>query len=238
MSLYNLLYDESCHEEMVEEGILWSFAAICKSSSNIPHDISTLDVELSRMCSTTFCNLSCSFSAPFLSSMASVKSLLMQTLSSDKVTKMNSSQALFNILTKISEETIEIAELSVKYLKELSYGFPDSDSDSESSHQLKIVNILSFCIVSQFPACRSAIRNLSCLNKIDFSVARQDNEIAYAYAATVCNMSKDPECLVCVMDDVILSALIQLCLSTEERTVTIVAKTLYNCTTDVSYIER
>ena len=40
-------------------------------------------------------------------------------------------------------------------------------------------------------------------------------------------MSKDKGSLSCVIDDYILTSLIQLCLSTEERTIVIVAKTLY-----------
>ena len=51
-------------------------------------------------------------------------------------------------------------------------------------------------------------------------------------------MSKDKDAMSSVIDDYILTALLQLSLSVEERTVVLVAKALYNVTTVDTYIKR
>jgi len=111
-------YDEAIHDTMVEEGILWSFAAICKSVEKGVAGV-TNDVEMTRMCSTAFCNLTCNYGTEFMTSMATIKSLFWQTTSDDLITRQNAAQAVLNILSKVNDETVEIAEMSVKYLKNL-----------------------------------------------------------------------------------------------------------------------
>jgi len=227
-TLYNLLYDEAVHDTMVQEGILWSFAAICKSEDG--GGGVTDDSEMTRMCSTAFCNLTCNYSSELMTSMASIKSLFWQTTSQDPITRLNSAQAVLNILTKVNEDTVEIAQLSVRYMKSLCV--------TEPTNRIAVIGILAFCILSQFESCRAEIKNLDALNKLNFEIAKIDSELSYAYAATICNISQDKDALSSVVDDYILTALIQLCMSNEERTIVAVSKTLYNLSTVKKNIKR
>ena len=225
--LYNLLSEEKCHKPMVDEGVLWGFAALCKSSTD-PNFL-TDDIATTRMCSRAFCNLSCRFTPQLLGSTACTKTLLWLTAVEDIETQDFAARALLNVLSELSIANVHLANQSVKYLKMLGEG---------SNSHVKGFTVLSFCLISQFPTARREMMHQRVLSSIDFYTARTDAELSYAFAATMCNMAMEMETMRSVVDEGMIPHLLVLSLSTEERTALVVARTLYCCTCDTSILRK
>mmetsp|Transcript_16939 Transcript_16939/g.34865 ORF Transcript_16939/g.34865 Transcript_16939/m.34865 type:complete len:1291 (+) Transcript_16939:79-3951(+) len=224
--LYNLLSEEACHKPMVDEGVLWGFAALCKSTTD--SNALTSDVSVTRICSKAFCNLACHFSKELVGSTACVKTLLWLTALEDSESKENAARGLLNVFRSMQEEDAPVAIQSIKFLKALA---------QDDNERVKGLVVLAFCVISQFQSVREQMKSQKALPSIDFDVIREDPELSYAYASTVCNMTSEKESLVCIVSELsILKNLLELALSVEERTVLVVAKALYACTCDRKHI--
>jgi len=210
---------------MVDEGVLWGFAALCKSSTDSTS--LTDDINTTRMISRAFCNLTCKFTSEFMSSTACVKTLLWLTAVDDLETQDFAARGLLNVLSATTLKSAHIANQSVKYLKKLC---------SSSNVQVRGLCILGYCIISQFPSARREMMRQNALSALDFEVANLDPEMSYAYASTMTNMSMEPDTMKAVIYEGVLPHLLELALSTEERTVLVVARALYYCTCDSELI--
>jgi hypothetical protein len=232
--LYNLLSDDACHEPMVREGVLWGFAALCKSSKD-PNELVD-DVVTTRMCSRAFCNLSCNFTSQLLESNACVKTVFLLTTVNDPESKEFAVRGVLNMLSEITKANVSTACHAVKFCTNLCLAV-DERGGVENA-QIHGLCILAFCIVSQFPAARKEMRIHESLAAINFDIVKLDPELSYAYAASICNMSLDAESRRAVIDQGVLPNLLELALSVEERTVMVVARCLYYCTCDREKIVR
>ena len=223
--LYNLLSEPACHDTMVKEGVLWGFAALCKG----PDGGVVSDVEMSRMCSQAFCNLTGTYAKEIIGSTSCVKMLFLLTGSDDYYTKLYSSRALLNISSQLHEEDKEEEMIACQAAKPL-YNMCASDDPSVNG-----LCLLGFCIISQFKAAREEMRSMEVMKEVDFNIVLSDPELSYTYAATICNLLMEG-----VSEQVIgwgvFSNLMLLSRSKEFRTVIVVARGIYLCTCKVDYI--
>ena len=195
------------------------FAALCKSST----DNSSLnpDVAVTRICSKAFCNLACRFGRELVGSTACVKTLLWLTALNDPESKENATRGLLNVFKGLRENEASVAIQSIKYLKMLL---------EEGNERVKGLVVLALCIISQFESVREQMKLCKALSSVDFDTVRQDAEVSYAYASTVCNMAMKSGTVSSIMDSKgILENLLELALSVEERMVLVVARTIYYC---------
>ena len=220
--LYNLLSEGACHKPMVDEGVLWGFAALSKSSTDSTR--LTPDVEVTRICSKAFCNLACKFGKELMGSTACVKTLLWLTALDDQESKENATRGVLNVLKHLEVADAPVAIQSIKFLKVLA---------QDKNERIKGLVVLAFCMISQFEDVREQMKSQKALSSIDFEVVRQDAELSYAYASTACNMTVENTSSNSIVNErEILDNLFELSLSVEERTVLVVAKALYACTCD------
>ena len=87
--IFNLLYDPATHASMIEDGIIWGFATLCKGDQP----------EVTKNCATAFCNLSTRFYKEMLSS-SSTKAIFNMMNNGELEVQRLAGKALCNILAK------------------------------------------------------------------------------------------------------------------------------------------
>ncbi|GMH92965.1 hypothetical protein TrVE_jg7750 [Triparma verrucosa] len=223
--LFNLLSESACHDRMVKEGVLWGFAALCKGSDGGIVD----DVEMSRMCSQAFCNLTGTYAKDIIGSTACVKTLFLLSGENDPYSRAYATRGLLNILSQLTDESKEEEIVASSSVKPLLHLCSCEDAD------VRGLCVLAFCVISQFESARDEMRSLLVLREIDSSIVLGDPELSYSYAATMCNMLADGPSAE-VIGGGVLKNLMELSRSTEHRTVMVVARAIYQCTCDVDNI--
>ena len=225
--LYNLLSEEKCHKTMVDEGVLWGFAALCKSSTDSTR--LTDDVNITRICGRVFCNLAGEFGEELAGSTACVKTLLWLMVFDDMESQEYALKGFINLLNSLNDEYHGIPNQSIRYLKRLC---------SAESEQLRGLCILAFCMISQFSESRGEMRDTNAIEAINFDVAKHDPELTYTYVSTICNMAMDKATVGSVTKKEVLLNLFELSRSVEMRTVLVVARAIYYCTCERDSFER
>ena len=223
--LYNLLSEPACHDTMVKEGVLWGFAALCKG----PDGDIVPDLEMSRMCSQAFCNLTGQYAKEILGSTACVKILFLLTGSEDHPTKLYSSRALLNILSQLSEGDAEEEMIACQAAKPLYNMCATKDPSVQG------LCLLGFCMISKFKAAREELTAMEAIKAVEFDIVLDDPELSYTYAATISNLLLEG-----VSEQIIGGSvarnLMLLSRSKEFRTVMVVARAIYLCTCEVEFI--
>jgi len=87
--IFNLLYDSATHASMIEDGIIWGFATLCKTDQS----------EVTKICATAFCNLSVRFYKEILSS-SSTKAIFNMMDNGPLDVQRLATKALCNVLAK------------------------------------------------------------------------------------------------------------------------------------------
>ncbi|GMI12582.1 hypothetical protein TrLO_g12999 [Triparma laevis f. longispina] len=223
--LFNLLSEPACHDRMVKEGVLWGFAALCKGSDGGIVE----DVEMSRMCSQAFCNLTGTYAKDIIGSTACIKTLFLLTGEEDPYSRAYATRGLLNILSQLTEGVKEEEMVACSSVKPLLHLCSCQDPD------VRGLCILAFCVISQFKDAREEMRSLLVLREVDINIVLGDPELSYSYAVTMCNMLADGVNAE-VIGGGVIGNLMELSRSTEHRTVMVVARAIYQCTCDVKHI--